>query len=91
MGTFKHILFTCTHLSILFKDLVMCLSVLLIVCLCTVCMPSVDGCQKRTLDSLEMELIDGYGPSCGCWKLNLGFLQEQVILTAKLSLQRKVY
>ena len=69
----------------------MCLNVLLIVCVRTVHMPSVDGYQKRTLDSLEMELIDGCGPSSGYWKLNLGFLQEQLILTAKPSLQHKVY
>lgn len=52
-----------TRLNILFLDLVMCLRVLLIICLCTVCMPSADGGQKRTLNSLELELIDCCGPS----------------------------
>ena len=40
-------------------------------------------CQKRTSDSI----IDGCEPSCGCWELNSGPLEEQpVLLTAEPSL-----
>jgi hypothetical protein len=40
--------------------------------------------QKRALDSIT----DGCEPPCGCWELNLGPLEEQlVLLTAEPSLQ----
>jgi hypothetical protein len=35
---------------------------------------------------LELEVIDCKS-LCGCWKLNLGPLQEQVLLTAEPALQ----
>ena len=39
-------------------------------------------CEKRASDPC----IDGHEPSCGCWELNLGLLEEQsVFLTAEPS------
>jgi hypothetical protein len=41
-------------------------------------------CQKKASDLI----LKDYEPLCGCWKLNLGPLEEQsVLLTAEPSLQ----
>ena len=42
------------------------------------------ACQKRASDPIT----DGCEPPCGCWELNSGPLEKQlVLLTAKPSLQ----
>ncbi|KAL6074745.1 hypothetical protein STEG23_019051, partial [Scotinomys teguina] len=41
--------------------------------------PFVCGTQKKPLDPLELELIDGCEPPCGFWELNLGPPQEQLV------------
>jgi hypothetical protein len=41
--------------------------------------------QKKGIGSSQTEVIDGGNILCGCWKMNLGPLQEhQMLLTAKL-------
>jgi hypothetical protein len=48
---------------------------LFILCMSTlfVCTPT---CQKRASDPS----IDGFEPLCGCWELNSGPLEEQIVL-----------
>jgi hypothetical protein len=49
------------------------------------CIPA---CQKRASDPT----IDGYGPPCGCWGMNPGPLEEQIVLlTADPSLQAQIF
>lgn len=42
------------------------------------------GSQKRTLNPLEMELVYLLKPLCGCWELNPGIQQDQLVLLASL-------
>lgn len=47
---------------------------------------------EEGIRSLGIGVTDGCKPPCGCWKLNLGSLEEKsVVLTAKLSLQLPWY
>lgn len=56
------------------------------VCMCTICVPGVQGGQKRALYPLGLEL-QTTEPPCRCWEPNQSSLQEQsVFLTAELSL-----
>lgn len=48
--------------------------------MCAECAPSSCGGQKRTVDSLELELGCVSNLSCGCWESNLGPLHEQQVL-----------
>lgn len=63
----------------------------LLVCLmCAMFMPGVVRGQKRPLDLIRspgIGVIDGCALLCGYWKLNLGPLEEHVILTAEPSFQ----
>lgn len=44
--------------------------------------------RKRVSDPPRPRVTDSREPSCGCWELNLGPLQEQqVLFTAELSLK----
>lgn len=65
----------------------MCLHVLLVVCLCTVCMPGAEARRGLWSPWKWRRLWAVF------WVLetDLGFLQEQVILIAKPSLQHEVY
>lgn len=42
------------------------------------CVPGAFGCQKRVSDSLVL-VTDGCKPPRGCWKLDLGPLEEQLV------------
>jgi hypothetical protein len=50
--------------------------------------PYTSACDKRASD----HILDGCEPPCGCWELNLGFLEEQpALLIAEPSLQPPSY
>lgn len=40
--------------------------------------------QKRTLGLIGTGVMDSCEPSCGCWELNLGALNEHVLLISHL-------
>ena len=47
------------------------------VCLCIICMPwRLDG----SITSPEVIVRDGCEPLCRCWELNVGPLEEQILL-----------
>lgn len=51
-------------------------------------MPGTSEGQQKASDPLGTRITDGYEPSCGCWRLNLGPLKEQqVLLTPEPSFQ----
>ena len=52
----------------------------LYVCLCTTCIPGDLGGQKRALEPLDPG-ADGCELPYGLWELNLGLLQEQLMLS----------
>lgn len=56
------------------------------VCLCAMRIWLCRG-QKRTLDSVELELQISYELPCGYWDSNLGLLEKQSALTAEPFLQ----
>jgi hypothetical protein len=53
-------------------------------CTCIICIPGARRSQKKGLGPLGLELV--CKPPFGCWQLNLGPLQEQVLLTAEPTL-----
>lgn len=53
--------------------------VLLNVCLCIICVPTVHGGQKRVDRSPGTEVIDNFEPLYGCW-IKPGPLGEQQML-----------
>ena len=65
-----------------------CVCVCLHACLCTMYAPGAHRVQKEGVRSPGTGITDGCEPPHGCWKLNLGPLEEQpVFLTSEPSLQ----
>jgi hypothetical protein len=58
----------------------MCMSVLLAVCLQTICVQCLQKPEQQGARSPGLRLTDGCELPCGCWKQNLGSLEEQPVL-----------
>lgn len=57
-------------------------------CVCTICVPGIQGSQKETLDFPMTRVTDSCELYCGRWELNLGLLQEHLVpLITELSLR----
>lgn len=55
--------------------------------MCFTCTSGAYGGQKRVSDFLELEIYMVVKPPCGCWDLNSGSLEKQLMcLTAEPSL-----
>jgi hypothetical protein len=51
-------------------------------------MSALSACTLEYQKKVSGHIIDGCGPPCGCWELNLGPLKDQIVfLTAEPSLQ----
>lgn len=81
-------------ITIQFVPLLLDLDFVFILCLfspvCHVCLYAMYRVQNEALDTLGAGVKGGFEPMCGCLEMNLGALQQQLLLlTSGLSLQPK--
>lgn len=74
----------------LFLWFYMCLGVLPMLRLCTVCVQYLRGPEGGG-GSPDTGVADSCEPPCGCWESSLDILEEQVVLSVEPALQPLVY